>query len=136
MTMARSVEMNIDATGMVIRGYDPVAFFTEGRPVPGSPEFSMEYEGGTYLFSSAANREMFRANPERYAPRYGGFCAYGVAVGKKFDIDAGSWRIKNDKLYFNLNPQILETWSRDADDFIRKSEANWPRIRSKKASEL
>ncbi|MDU0460735.1 MAG: YHS domain-containing (seleno)protein [Geobacteraceae bacterium] len=134
--MTRSVEVNTDVTGMVIRGYDPVAFFTQGRAVPGSPEFSTEYGGGTYLFATAVNRDTFRADPERYAPRYGGFCAYGVAVGKKFDIDAGSWRIKDDKLYFNLNPQILETWSKDVDGYISKSEDNWPLIRSKDASEL
>jgi len=134
--MAQSAEVNTDATGFVIRGYDPVAFFTEGRPVPGRPDFSAEYKGGTYLFATAANRDAFKANPEKYAPRYGGYCAYGVAVGKKFDIDAASWRIVDGKLYFNLNPVILQKWSAEANEYIRKSEENWPQIRSKTPAEL
>ncbi len=136
MTMAQSAEVNTDATGYVIRGYDPVGFFTEGRPVPGRPDFSAEYKGGTYLFATAANRDAFKANPEKYAPRYGGYCAYGVAVGKKFDIDAASWRIVDGKLYFNLNPVILEKWSGEVNEYIRKSEENWPKIRSKAPAEL
>ena len=134
--MAYSAELNTDATGLVIRGYDPVAFFTGGRPVPGRPDLTAEYEGGTYLFANAANRDTFKANPEEYAPRYGGYCAYGVAAGKKFDIDAASWRIVDGKLYFSLNPVVLEKWSAEADDYICKSEKNWPQIRSKAPAEL
>jgi YHS domain-containing protein len=134
--MAHSAEVNTDATGYVIRGYDPVGFFTEGRPLPGRSDFSAEYKGGTYLFASAANRDAFKANPEKYAPQYGGYCAYGVAVGKKFDIDAASWRIVDGKLYFNLNPVILEKWSGEVNEYIRKSEKNWPQIRAKAPSEL
>ncbi len=130
------LEVNMDATGFVIRGYDPVAYFTEGRPVPGRSDLSVEYEGGKYLFATAANRDAFKANPEKFAPRYGGYCAYGVAVGKKFDVDPSSWRIVDGKLYFNLNPVILEKWSADAKGYIRKSEENWPQIHAKAPSEL
>jgi YHS domain-containing protein len=136
MIMAPSVEVNADATGLVIRGYDPVAYFTEGRPVPGRSDISMEYGGAQYLFSSTANRDAFKADPEKYVPQYGGYCAFGVAMGKKFDIDPASWRIVDDKLYFNLNPSILEKWSADAKGYINKSEKNWPQIRGKAASEL
>ena len=134
--MASSVEVNADATGLVIRGYDPVAYFKEGRPVPGRSDISVEYGGAKYLFSSTANREAFNADPEKYVPQYGGYCAFGVAMGKKFDIDPASWRIVDDKLYFNLNPSILEKWSADAKEYINKSEKNWPQIRGKAASEL
>jgi YHS domain-containing protein len=134
--MKRSTAVNTDATGLVIRGYDPVAYFTEGKAVPGRPEFSAEFEGGNYLFATAANRDAFTADPGRYAPQYGGYCAYGVAVGKKFDIDAGSWRIVDGKLYFNLNPMILEKWSAELDDYLRKSEESWPKIRDREPSEL
>jgi len=134
--MENSAAVNTDPTGFVIRGYDPVAFFTEGCPVPGRHEFFAEYKGGTYLFATATNRDAFKANPEKYAPCYGGYCAYGIAVGKKFDIDAASWRIVDGKLYFNLNPMILERWSHDAKEYIRKSEENWPRIRFKTPEEL
>jgi YHS domain-containing protein len=130
------LEVNTDATGVVIRGYDPVAYFTEGRPVPGRSDLSVENGAGKYLFATAANRDAFKADPEKFTPQYGGYCAYGVAVGKKFDIDPSSWRIVDGKLYFNLNPMILEKWSEDAKGYIRKSEENWTKIRAKAASEL
>jgi YHS domain-containing protein len=136
MVMAHSVEINADVTGFVIRGYDPVAYFTEGRPVPGRSDLSVEHEGGKYLFATAANRDTFKANPDKYMPQYGGYCAYGVAVGKKFDIDPSSWRIVDGKLYFNLNPVILEKWSADTKGYIGKSEKNWPQIRAKAPTEL
>lgn len=134
--MAHSTEINVDATGLVIRGYDPVAYFSEGRPVPGLSDLSVEHKGGKYLFATTENRDTFKANPEKYIPQYGGYCAYGVAVGKKFDIDPSSWRIMDGKLYFNLNPMILERWSADAKGYISKSEENWPKIRDKSPSEL
>ena len=134
--MAPSVEVNTDAMGFMIRGYDPVAYFTEGRPVPGHPDISVEYGGAKYLFSSAANRDAFNANPEKYAPQYGGYCAFGVSEGKKFDIDPASWRIVDDKLYVNLNPVVLEMWGADTKNYLQKSEKNWPKIRSKASSEL
>jgi YHS domain-containing protein len=136
MIMATSVEINADATGLVIRGYDPVAYFSEGRPVPGRPDISVEYGGAKYLFSSTANRDAFNADPQKYVPQYGGYCAFGVAMAKKFDIDPASWRIVDGKLYFNLNPSILEKWSADAKGYINKSEKHWPLIRGKAASEL
>jgi YHS domain-containing protein len=135
-TMEHLAEVNTDATGYVIHGYDPVAYFTQGRPVPGNPDISAEYKGGKYIFSTAANRDAFNADPEKYAPQYGGYCAYGVAITKKFDIDPASWRIVDGKLYFNLNPVILKKWSEDTKGYILKSEENWPKIRSKAPSEL
>jgi len=134
--MAPSVEVNTDAMGFMIRGYDPVAYFTEGRPVPGHPDISVEYGGAKYLFSSTANRSAFNAEPEKYAPQYGGYCAFGVSVGKKFDIDPASWRIVDGKLYVNLNPVVLEMWSADTKIYLQKSEKNWPKIRGKAPSEL
>lgn len=134
--MKPTTEVNTDATGLVIRGYDPVAYFTEGRPVPGRPDLSMEYKGGKYLFANAGNRDAFKANPEKYIPRYGGYCAYGVAKGKKFDIDPSSWRIVEGKLYVLLNPSILQEWSTDTKEYLRRSEENWPLIRTKGSSEL
>jgi YHS domain-containing protein len=136
MTHSKTTEVNTDVTGVVIRGYDPVAYFTEGRPVPGRSDLSVEYAGGKYLFATPANRVAFTANPAAYAPQYGGYCAFGVALGKKFDIDPASWRIVDRKLYFNLNPAILEKWSADAHEYIQKAETNWPQIREKAASEL
>ena len=134
--MTASVKINVDATGLMIRGYDPVAYFTEGRPVPGRADISMEYDGAKYLFSSTANRDAFNADPEKYVPQYGGYCAFGVAMRKKFDIDPSSWRIVDSKLYLNLNPSILEQWSADTKGYIKKSEKYWPQISGKAPSEL
>ena len=131
--MAVLVETNTDATGVVIRGYDPVVFFTQRRPIPGRADFSEEYKGGKYLFVTEANRDIFKANPEKYAPQYGGYCAYGVAIGKKFDIDPASWHILDGKLYFSLNPVILRKWRSDAKGYIQKSEENWLKIYRKAA---
>jgi len=134
--MTPSIEVNTDAMGLMIRGYDPVAYFTEGHPVPGHPDISVEYGGAKYLFSSTANRDAFNADPEKYAPQYGGYCAFGVSEGKKFDIDPASWQIVDDKLYVNLNPVVLKMWSADTKKYLQKSEKNWPKIRTKAASEL
>jgi len=123
------VEMNTDATGVVLHGYDPVAYFTEGKPVAGDEQFTAEYGGGKYLFSTTANRDAFVANPAKFAPQYGGYCAFGVAMGHKFDVDPGSFKIVDGKLYLNLNPQVLKKWSADTAGFIQKSEANWPKLR-------
>jgi YHS domain-containing protein len=127
--------VNVDVTGVMIRGYDPVAFFTEGRAVAGRPDHSMEHEGGKYLFASAANRAAFAADPEKYAPQAGGFCAYGVAIGKKLDIDPASWSIVDGKLYFCLNPVIHESFNADTATYIRKAEENWARMRDGAPSE-
>jgi YHS domain-containing protein len=129
-------EANADATGVVLHGYDPVAYFTEGKPVPGREEFSAEYDGGRYLFATAAHRDAFVAHPQKYAPQYGGYCAFGVAEGKKFDVDPASFKIVDGKLYLNLNPQVLKKWSEDVAGHISRSEANWPKIRNKRAADL
>jgi YHS domain-containing protein len=134
--MAPSVEVNADAMGLMIRGYDPVAYFTEGRPVPGNPDISVEYGGGKYLFSSTKNRDTFQADPDKYVPQYGGYCAFGVFEGKKFDVDPASWRIVDGKLYLNLNPVVLGMWSKDTDRYLQEAEKNWPKIRDKAPSEL
>jgi YHS domain-containing protein len=136
MIMAPSVEVNTDAMGLMIRGYDPVAYFTEGRPVPGRSDIPVEYGGAKYLFSSTKNRDAFEADPEKYVPQYGGYCAFGVSEGKKFDIDPASWRIMDGKLYVNLNPVVLEMWSKDTNKYLEKSEKNWPKIRGKAPAEL
>jgi YHS domain-containing protein len=87
-------------------GYDPVAYHTEGKPVKGNGWNVAEYEGVTYLFANKKNRKMFEADPEKYLPAYGGYCAYGVAIGKKFAIDPEVWKIENGKLYLNLDTGI------------------------------
>lgn len=117
-------------------GYDPVAYHTEGKPVKGNGWNVAEYEGVTYLFSNKKNRRMFEANPEKYLPEYGGYCAYGVAIGKKFAIDPEVWKIENGKLYLNLDTGIQKKWAKDIPGYIKKADANWPEIKEKAPSDL
>ncbi len=114
--------------GLAIRGYDPVAYFSDGRPVEGSGEHSFEWKGATWRFASAENRKRFAADPQRYAPQYGGYCAYAVAHGTTAATDPEAWRIVDDKLYLNLDRDIQALWVEDISGFIRKADENWPML--------
>ncbi|WP_340117219.1 YHS domain-containing (seleno)protein [Pelagibius sp. 7325] len=121
-------EVNI-VDGYAVHGYDVVAYFTEGKPVAGNDRFTAAYDGATYRFTSAAHRDAFVAAPARYAPQYGGFCAFGTAMGRKFDGDPTAWAIVDDKLYLNLNKDVQAKWKTNVPGFLRGAENNWPRIR-------
>jgi YHS domain-containing protein len=114
--------------GVAIKGYDPVAYFTEGKPVAGSPEHTFEYKGSTFRFASPANRDTFTADPEKYAPRYGGFCAFGAAGGYKAKIEPEAFTIVDDKLYLNYNGAIQERWRKDVAGYVAKADAKWPEV--------
>ena len=122
--------------GVAVHGYDPVAYFTEGGPRRGSDQFVHVHDGAAYRFSSEAHLEAFAADPARYLPAYGGFCAFGVSVGKKFDGDPNLWKIEDGKLYLNLNEEIYETFLEDVDGNIRKADGNWPEIEHTAARDL
>ncbi|MGH1478928.1 MAG: YHS domain-containing (seleno)protein [Geminicoccales bacterium] len=122
-------EVNI-ADGYAVHGYDVVAYFTKGEPTEGSDEFQAEHEGATYRFASAEHRDAFTADPAKYAPQYGGYCAFGTAMGRKFDGDPNAWKVVDDKLYLNLNKDIQKRWLGDVPGFVRGAENNWPIIRS------
>jgi len=119
-----------------INGYDPVAYFTEGKPVKGNGWNVAEHDGVTYMFADKKNKKMFEADPEKYLPEYGGYCAYGVAVGKKFEIDPEVWKIENGKLYLNLDEGIQKKWNKDIPGYIQKADANWSEIKEKSPAEL
>ena len=114
--------------GGAIQGYDPVAYFTEGRPVEGSRQFTHEWKGATWRFASAANRDRFAQAPEKYAPQYGGYCAYGVANGYAVKIDPQAWSVVDGKLYLNYSPAVQADWKKDVPGYIRRAEANWPKV--------
>lgn len=114
-----------------IDGYDAVAYFTEGQPLEGSDEFSFDYQGATWKFASREHLEMFKANPEAYAPQYGGYCAYAVAKGDTASAQPDLWTIHNGKLYLNYNRRINEEFRNDIDAFIRQADENWPLIEKK-----
>lgn len=114
--------------GVAIDGYDPVAYFSEGRPVEGSKEWSHDWNGATWRFASAANRDLFAKEPERYAPQYGGYCAWAVANGYTADIEPEAWTIRDGKLYLNYSLQVRDKWMGDVPGHIAKGDANWPKL--------
>lgn len=115
--------------GNAIEGFDPVAYHTAGKPVEGSSDFEHEWMGATWRFANAENRDLFAADPETYAPAYGGYCAYGVALGHKPNIDPEAWEIIDGQLYLNLDKNIQARWRQDIAGYIEKADANWPNIR-------
>ena len=119
-----------------VSGYDPVAYFTEGKPLKGNGYHVSDFQGVTYAFASEEHKELFDANPEKYVPAYGGYCAYGVAVGKKFVADPEVWKIVQGRLYLNLDRKIQRTWEKDIPGNIKKADANWAEIRDKAPSDL
>ena len=102
-----------DANDVILAGHDAVAYSRVGKPVLGSPDYTVVYGGAIYRFSSARNRNSFRDDPARYAPQFGGFCAYGMTFGKKFEIDGKAFQIVDGKLYVNKNLKVYETWKED-----------------------
>ncbi len=133
-----SVSNGLTAAGgpLAIHGFDAVSYFEGGSAMRGKAEFSAKHDGAVYRFASRENMRRFVRSPEKFAPQFGGFCAYGASVGKKFDGDPEVYRIVDNKLYFNLNPEIKATWEKDLADNIRKAGSNWPQIRDKAASSL
>ncbi|MEM8979615.1 MAG: YHS domain-containing (seleno)protein [Pseudomonadota bacterium] len=114
--------------GLAIRGYDPVAYFTEAKPVEGKAEFTAQYEGATWRFASAANRDAFVADPAAFAPQYGGYCAYAVSKGSTASTSPNAWRVHDGKLYLNFNKAVRSIWSRDIPGNVMKADANWPSV--------
>jgi YHS domain-containing protein len=126
--VAFSAPVNVDGNGLAIQGYDPVAYFTQNKPVKGSSEFTAEYEGATYQFSSSENQETFSADPAKYAPQYGGYCAYGLAYGSKAPIEVDKFTVVDGKLYLNFNGDIQSRWEKDVPGFINTADKNWKTI--------
>lgn len=115
--------------GVAIRGADPVAYFTQGAPVPGLPAHALEWNGAIWHFASAGNRDAFAADPARYAPQYGGFCAWAVAEkGKLYSTQPENWAIVEGKLYLNFNDDIQAKWQADVPGFIAQGDARWPEV--------
>jgi YHS domain-containing protein len=111
-----------------IHGYDPVAYFTDGKPVKGMPEFAFDWMGAKWLFATAAHRDAFKVGPEKYAPKYGGYCAYAVSQGHVADIDPSAWSIVDGKLYLNYDADVQKKWKADIPGYIMKADKNWPDV--------
>ena len=115
-------------SGAAVGGYDPVAYFTVGKPVEGSSEYTHEWMGATWYFTSAQNRASFEKEPEKYAPQYGGYCAYAVANGATAPGDPQVWKIVDGKLFLNVTKSIQTEWAKDIAGYVEKADANWPRL--------
>ncbi len=119
------------APEVTLKGYDAVAYFTASKPVKGNKKFEYEWMGAKWRFSSAENRALFESDPEKYAPQYGGYCAYAVSQGITADIDPSAWKIVDGKLYLNLSPGVARIWERDIPGYIVKANKNWPTLKDK-----
>lgn len=126
--LAAGVELNASSTGLAMQGYDPVAYFTDGAPAKGSYKITALFNDATYRFSSEENKAQFEANPEAYLPAYGGYCAFGTAMGFKFDGDPNHWKIVDNKLYLNLSEDIQARWEGDIPGMVTNADANWKDI--------
>jgi hypothetical protein len=124
---AAAMEVNADG-GIAVRGTDVVAYFVEGRPFAGRAEFAHAWRGATWRFATAGNRDRFVADPERYAPAYGGFCAYAVSEGYTAPIDPAAWRIVDGRLFLNYDRSVQRRWERDIPGRVARGDANWPRL--------
>jgi YHS domain-containing protein len=125
LSFAANIEVNANGNDLAIKGYDTVSYFSKGAPTKGSNKFSSAYNGAIYHFSSADNRDLFKADPSKYAPQYGGFCAFGVTMNKKFDTDPAAWHIREGKLFLNLNKDVQKKWLTDIPGYIETAQINW-----------
>jgi YHS domain-containing protein len=123
--------INTDGKGVAIKGYDPVAYFTMDKHVKGNNKYEHEWKGAKWWFSTDKHKKLFIEDPEKYAPKYGGYCAYGVAVNALFDIKPEAWSIVDGKLYLNKNLDVRETWRKDIPGNIKKANMNWPGVLKK-----
>lgn len=109
-------------------GYDTVGYFTKGKPVKGSPRYTTEYQGATWRFAHAENLAQFNANPEKFAPAYGGYCAWAVSQGYLAKGDPQHWSIRDGRLFLNYNQSVQTSWLANTDQLIREADANWPAV--------
>jgi hypothetical protein len=123
--------INTNLFGVAVKGYDVVAYHTESKPVEGSSDFTLKWQEATWRFSTEANRDAFAKEPERYAPQFGGYCAWAVSQGYTAGIDPEAWRIVDGKLYLNYSPKVQKTWEKDVTENISNAETNWPKLLSK-----
>jgi YHS domain-containing protein len=133
--LAAGPELNVTPTGLALRGYDPVSYQMDGGPKQGDFGISAEYKGATYRFASEDNKKAFEADPAKFAPQYGGYCAMGAAFGKKFDGDPTLWKVVEGKLYLNLAAPVAMKWSEDIAGNIKTADMKWSEIMDKTVEE-
>lgn len=140
-SMATAGAMSHDKGAMsnsmvAVQGYDVVSYQTEGKPLQGSGNFLATHHGVTYIFANEENKKKFEADPHKYVPAYGGYCAYGVAVGKKFVGDPKVWEVVDGKLYLNLDNKIQGIWAKDISGHVKTADMKWENIKNKSPEDL
>ena len=118
-------------TDLAVSGYDAVAYFADGRAVPGDEAYHYAWNGAAWRFASQAHLDQFKADPARYAPQFGGYCAWAVSQGYTASADPMAWRIVDGRLYLNYDQNVKKTWEQDVPGNIAKGEANWPTVLDK-----
>jgi YHS domain-containing protein len=118
--------------GVAINGYDPVAFFNDDAAIKGSSQYTHEWNGVVWQFKNAENRDAFKSTPEKYAPQFGGYCAFGVSENHKSPTDPEAFTIVDDKLYLNYNMGVRKEWRKDINDRIKKGKKNWAVLKDQK----
>jgi len=117
---------NLDGDGVALQGYDPVAFFTDNRPVKGDRQYQLQYNGATYYFASAEHKGIFEKEPGKYEPQFGGFCAYGASRGKTVPVKIEAWQIVNGRLLMQYDLDVKEKFNRDPQGNLSQADKNWP----------
>jgi hypothetical protein len=125
---ANKPDINTSKNDLAVRGYDVVAYRTEGKPTPGSPSFEYRWKNAVWRFTTAEHRDLFAKAPDRYAPEFGGYCAYAVSRGYTADGDPAVWRLVDGRLYLNYSVQAREMWEKDVPGNIAKGRQNWPGV--------
>lgn len=115
--------------GKALRGYDAVAFHLDQKPTEGNQQYAYQWNDATWLFANQAHLDSFKVNPERYAPQYGGYCAFGTADGHKAPTEINTWTLLDGKLYFNYNSEVKTMWDKDRAGFIQKADSLWPNVK-------
>lgn len=123
--------VNKNSAGLSIKGYDPVAYFKENQPTPGKPEFTHDWNGAKWQFKNAENRDAFAKEPNKYAPQYGGYCAWAVSHGYTADVDPQAWKIVDGKLYLNYSQSVAADWNKDIPKYIADGDKNWNELADK-----
>jgi YHS domain-containing protein len=131
-TASAKTLVNVDRSGVALKGYDPVAYFTENKAVKGDPQFQSKAAGGAYYFASAANKAAFDANPVKYEPQFGGFCAWAVSHGYTAPIDPNAFQIVNGRLLLQYSLKVRRDFSANPEENLAKADANWASIVEKK----
>lgn len=122
---AMATDNNLTFHGIAVQGYDPVAYFTDNRPVMGNPDITATHDGAIFQFASTEHKAAFEAEPAKYAPQYGGYCAYAAAQGAKAPVEPEQFTIVDEKLYLNFNADVRARWAEDRASNIEKADAYW-----------